>query len=140
LKANPNKPTKYPPPRIILKYFLLQVPSFIVLAVILWWARQWFKVPEYLIWITLLVWVTKDVFLFPFLWRYYDSKQIPDRFEMVGRRGTALEDLNPDGYVQINGERWKAVNLDPGMPAHKGDKVYVKSISGLKLAVELYSL
>lgn len=133
---NSTKPSRYPPLGIVLKYVLLQVPSLIALAAILWWARQWFKVPDYLVWMTLLIWLAKDVVLFPFLWRYYDSKQIPDRFEMVGRRGTALSDLNPEGYVQINGERWKAVNSEPDISVTSGDEVRVKAVNGLKLTVE----
>jgi len=131
----PNPPTKHPPFGIILKYFLLQIPSLILLAAILWWARQWFKVPDYLIGLTLLIWVGKDVALFPLLWRYYDSKQLPDRFDMVGRHGIALSDLNPEGTVQINGERWKAVNSDSDISITTGDKIKVKAINGLKLEV-----
>ena len=102
-------PAKYPPIRVALKYFLLQLPGIIFLAIVLWWARQRFNVPDYLVWLTLLIWIGKDLAFFPFLWRYYDSRLIPDRFDMVGRHGIALSNLNPEGYVQINGERWKAV-------------------------------
>ena len=140
MNMNPNKPTKSPPPGIVLKYVLLQAPGLIVLAAILRWARQWLNMPDYLVWIIVLIWVGKDVLLFPFLWRYYDSKQIPDRFEMVGRRGTALSDLNPKGHVQINGERWKAVNSDLEAPMAVGDGIYVKAIRGLELVVQLYPL
>jgi membrane protein implicated in regulation of membrane protease activity len=132
----PDLPTKYPPIRIVLKYFLLQLPGIIFLAVILWWAWQWFNVPDYLIWMTLLIWVGKDVVLFPFLWRYYDSKLIPDRFEMVGRQGTALSDLNPKGTVQINGERWKAVISEADVPVVAGDRIQVTEIKGLQLVVK----
>jgi membrane-bound ClpP family serine protease len=52
--------------------------------------------------------VGKDIFLFPFLWRFHDPNQYPDRFRMVGRKGFTLTHLNPDGYVQVQEERWQA--------------------------------
>jgi membrane protein implicated in regulation of membrane protease activity len=128
-------PTKYPTVGIAFKYFLLQVPSLILLAAILWWARKWFGLPGSLVWLILLIWVGKDVLLFPLLWRYYDSKQLSDHFEMVGRQGIALNDLNPEGYVKINAERWKAVNSDADAAVTAGDKVYVKAVNGLTLEV-----
>ena len=133
-------PTKYPPFRIVIKYFLLQLPGIILLVALLWWARQWFKVPDYWLWLPLLIWVGKDVVLFPFLWRYYDSKQIPDHFEMVGRQGTALNDLNPEGYVRINGERWKAVTKGRHTTVLAGNKIQVVGIHGLQLVVQLDSI
>lgn len=136
MNMKPTMPTKYPPFGVVLKYILLQIPGTIVLAIILWWARKWFNLPDYLVWIAVLIWVGKDVVLFPYLWRSYDSKQIPDRFEMIGRQGIALSDLTPEGYVQINGERWKAVIADADVFVANGDKIYVKVVNGLQLTVE----
>lgn len=135
MNTYPGRSKKTPPLKIVLKYFLLQVPGLIVLAAILYMVRQWFSLPAYLVWITLIIWVVKDVALFPFLWRYYDSKQIPDRFEMVGRQGTALNNLNPEGYVRISGERWMAINSDADATVLAGDRIVVKAIKGLKLTV-----
>ena len=135
MKTNPGTPTRYPPLGIVIKYCLLQAPGLIVFAAALWAARQWLKVPDDLLGTLLIIWVAKDIILFPFLWRYYDTKQIPDLYEMVGRRGTALGDLTPEGYVRINGERWKAVNPNTDEFVAAGDAVYVKAIDGLRLTV-----
>ena len=108
MKANMDKKTDKPPLRVLIKYFLLQLPGQAVFILIFVFVRQWLEAPAYLMWGLLGLWVGKDIFLFPFLWRFYDPEQYPDRFRMVGRKGFTLTRLDPDGYVQVQGERWQA--------------------------------
>ena len=72
---------------------------------------------------------------FPFLWRFYDPNQYWDRFRMVDRKGFALTHLNPDGYVQVQGERWQAGIYEEQAPIEKGEAICVEAINGLKLTV-----
>ena len=135
MKRDKNITTGRPSLGIAIKYVLLQVPGLIAFVLVLFLVRKWLKAPDYLLWALFSVWVSKDIILFPFLWRYYDSKQVPDRFQMVGRKGFALTRLNPYGYVQINGERWQAKNFNKEIPIEEGDTIYVEAINGLKLVV-----
>lgn len=80
-------------------------------------------------------WVAKDIFMFPFLWRFYDPNQYPDRFQMIGRRGFALTRLNPDGYVQVRGERWRAGTYEKQVSIEPGQEIRIEAIDGLKLTV-----
>ena len=80
-------------------------------------------------------WVGKDILLFPFLWRFYDPNQFPDRFRMVGRKGFALTRLDPDGYVQVQGERWQASIYEDHASIEKEEAICVEAINGLKLTV-----
>jgi membrane-bound serine protease (ClpP class) len=52
---------------------------------------------------------------------------------MVGRVGQAQEDFAAEGYVQLQGELWKAVS---GAPVRRGQTVKVVSRDGLVLRVE----
>jgi membrane-bound ClpP family serine protease len=79
--------------------------------------------------------VGKDIFLFPFLWRFHDPNQYPDRFRMNGRKGFALTRLNPDGYVQVQGERWQAGIYEEQASIEQGEAICIKAINGLKLTV-----
>jgi membrane-bound ClpP family serine protease len=79
--------------------------------------------------------VSKDIFLFPFIWRFYDPNYYPDRFRMVGRKGFTLTRLNPDGYVQVQGERWQAGIEEEQVSIEKDEAICVEAINGLKLAV-----
>ena len=122
--------------RIVIKYFLLQLPGQLSFALILLLIRQWIEVPGYLTWGLLGLWVGKDVCLFPFLWRFYDPSHYSDRFRMAGRSGYALTRLNPDGYVQVSGERWRAGIADGQAPVEQGRAICVQAINGLKLTVK----
>ena len=82
------------------------------------------------------IWVLKDIVLFPFLWRFYDPWQYRDWFDMIGRKGISLSQLNPKGHVRIHGERWQAKADGNELPIPKGQPICVKKISGLELAVE----
>jgi membrane protein implicated in regulation of membrane protease activity len=122
--------------QIVLKYVLLQTPSLIFLILALIVLRQWFDISAYLVVGFVGLWALKDAILFPFLWRYYDTDQFPDRFAMVNRTGLAISRLEPDGYVQVGGERWWARTAETGKPIEKGKCIRVKNIEGLKLTVE----
>jgi membrane-bound ClpP family serine protease len=124
-----------PPLRIAAKYFLLQLPGIAALALILILIRHWMEFPAYLAWALLGIWVGKDVFLFPILWRFYDPDQHPDRFRMIGRKGFTLSRLDPDGHVLVKGERWQADVCEGRSPIEQGREICVEAINGLKLTV-----
>jgi membrane-bound ClpP family serine protease len=54
---------------------------------------------------------------------------------MIGRRGQVREKLDPQGYVQIGGERWRAETRDPSRPIAEGEWVTVVEMEGLLLIV-----
>jgi membrane-bound serine protease (ClpP class) len=53
---------------------------------------------------------------------------------MIGERATARSYLNPEGFVFIRGERWKAIAQDA--PISEGTPVEVISVKGLTLTVK----
>ncbi len=57
------------------------------------------------------------------------------RKAMIGKVGTALDDISPDGTVEIDGARWTAVT-NRATPISSGDDVIVASIDRLTLEVE----
>jgi membrane-bound ClpP family serine protease len=132
MDKNHNRPSL----RIIGKYILLQLPGQVSFAFILILVRQWLEAPAYLIWGLLAFWIGKDLFLFPFLWRFYDPDRYPDRFDMVGRKGIVLNRLNPDGYVRVRGERWQAGIAEGQDPVEPGETIWVVAVDRLKLTVK----
>jgi len=134
-----DKRRNRPSIRIIVKYFILQLPGQVAFVLIMLLFRQWVEFPAHLMWGLIACWVGKDVFLFAFLWRFYDPNYYPDRFRMVGRKGFALTRLDPDGYVRVRGERWRADATEGQAPIGKGQTIRVEAINGLKLKVKACS-
>lgn len=130
-----NKKTARPRPRIVIRYFLLQLPGQAAFVLLLLLLRHYVTIPVYLAWILIGLWAGKDILLFFILWRFYDPDFHPDRFKMAGHKGVALTRLEPDGYVQVRGERWQASAAAGQAPIAPGEKICVEAIDGLKLTV-----
>jgi len=64
------------------------------------------------------------------------TRRMPARLgslAMVGNRAIARTDLDPEGYVFIEGERWKAMAEDG--PVRRGESVLITQVKGLTLHV-----
>lgn len=55
---------------------------------------------------------------------------------LIGKTGTALNDLAPRGLVQLAGEEWSAELVGGAETAPKGSRVVVVKVEGLRLMVE----
>lgn len=63
------------------------------------------------------------------------STQVLGREGLIGARGVALEDLDPDGVVEVNGARWRATaHREAGLTVDT--PVLVSGVDGLYLEVE----
>lgn len=86
-------------------------------------------------WIVLLIWIIKDILMFPFIWRSYDTSSDNKVHGLKGKKGTVTRRLDPEGYVRIGGELWRAVLDDNGI-AEKGENVVVISRTGVTVKVK----
>lgn len=125
--------------QIAVKYGLLQLPGQAAFALMLVFLRQWLEIPAAVTWGLVGCWVGKDILMFPFLWRYYDPDYYSDRFKMTGRKGFTMTRLQPDGYVRVQAERWRAAAAEKNAPIEKGEPVLVVGVEGLKLTVRACS-
>ncbi len=128
-----ERPTR----RSLRRYVLLQIPSLFLLAGGLVLVRRWFGWPEWLLWGAAAAWVAKDVALFPFVWRAYDSRAGP-RGGPGGddQQGVVEERLAPDGWVRVGAELWRARVAEGAAPVGRGEPVRVVGREGLTLRVE----
>jgi membrane-bound ClpP family serine protease len=122
--------------RVVVKYVLLQIPGLVALILVLVLVQRWVSLPAWLSWVAVFGWIAKDAFLFPFVWRAYDSDAKEGASSMVGGTGIANDRLAPTGYVQIRGELWKAKMVGSGPPIEIGEEVRVRGARGLTLLVE----
>jgi membrane protein implicated in regulation of membrane protease activity len=67
-----------------------------------------------------ILWIVKDIILFPLVWRAYDKRITDAKGSLVGLQGRALEHISPSGYVKVRGELWRAELDDITCPVCAG--------------------
>jgi len=122
--------------RTLVKYILVQVPSWGLWAAALILLRHWFDFPWWVIPAVMAVLLAKDIIMFPFVWRAYESEHGERARPRVGALGTVVKNLSPAGYIQIGGELWQAENAGEKTFAGEGETVRVRDVRGLTLIVE----
>jgi membrane-bound ClpP family serine protease len=121
--------------KTIIRYLLFQIPQWLILAVFLWLLVDWNAVPRWAAQLFLLFWVMKDFVMFPLVRRAYENNTQTGAEKLIGAKAVAQEPLDPEGYVKINGELWKA-RADPAhQPIEQNRRVQVRAASGLTLIV-----
>lgn len=122
--------------RLVLRYTFLQIPALALIVISLIVIQQWVELPAWFTWGLIIIWIIKDVALFPLTWRAYDWDHAGEANSMIGRQGIVQEQLSPIGSVRVHGELWRARQIEEGPPIDKGEVVQVREIRGLTLFVE----
>jgi len=84
----------------------------------------------------IIIWIAKDIALFPKVWKAYDTNNPTPMEQLIGMDGIVMDDLNPVGYVNVKGELWKAKIRDSQLSAGKGDNIKVIDAKGMMLIVK----
>ena len=121
--------------RVFLRYALWQLPGFTVFVVTLLLVSRWANLPRWLVWIGVILWVVKDLFFFPRVWRAYDSDPSRAAHSMVGKKGIVETPLRPSGLVRVHGEVWRAEARRGSLPVGAGETVRIEEVRGLTLIV-----
>jgi membrane-bound ClpP family serine protease len=114
-------------------YIVAQLPGWVLAAVTGVALARWTALPGWLAAALPVVWIVKDLLLFPVMRRYYRSE--PAERRIVGQRGTAVTDIDPTGFVRVRGELWQSAS---DHPIAAGSEIYVSDIHGLQLKVRQF--
>lgn len=139
---SPEKPRHRWNRRILLRYTLLQLPALALLIAVLWLLASWFELPRLWLLLVLLVWIIKDIALFPLVWRSYDPEPSTYGNTLVGRSGRVVRvptTTTPEAMVEINGELWRARVASGHTRFETGALVRVTAMHGLRLDVVVES-
>jgi membrane-bound ClpP family serine protease len=118
-----------------LRYAAFQLPGAVGVALLLAVLVRWFDLAPRTALLLLALWVLKDVALFRFVRRAYEARGGGGGAEaLVGALGTAQERLDPEGWVRIGHERWRARVRGGSVERNAG--VRVREVRGLLLVVE----
>jgi membrane-bound serine protease (ClpP class) len=118
-----------------LKYFIFQIPGWVISAGVLASLWHWHFIPGWLGAIGFFGWVLKDLLLYPFLRRAYENDTKTGSAAMVGATGVAEQDLAPHGYIRVRGELWRAVVSPPERVVRAGTQVEIVSADRMRLSV-----
>jgi membrane protein implicated in regulation of membrane protease activity len=121
---------------VFWRYWLLQIPGWVVLVALLIAANRYFGLPFPWAVLVFLLWFLKDWALYPMLKSHYRVRAEPPSERLVGRRATAKEALRPRGYVLLRGELWLAEVVSGEDPVAAGEQVTVEAVDGLILRVK----
>lgn len=122
--------------KVVLKYLAVHVTELVVIVAALIVVRNLVGIPTWLVVTIPVLWILKDIVLYPKVWRSYAFADNRPVRRLIGLEATVMYSLDPVGYVKVNGELWKAQNRDPRRPAGRGDRARVVDIQGTTLMVE----
>jgi membrane protein implicated in regulation of membrane protease activity len=119
----------------LTKYLLLQAPGWLLMALLAIGLRHWIALPLWAAAGLVVLWMVKDLILYPFVRTAYEPDVTTGAKQLVGERGVAQERLAPHGYVYVHGERWQATAEPSNVPLAPGTPVRVRAARGLTLTV-----
>ena len=119
----------------VLRYAAFQLPGAVGVGLLLAALVRWFDLAPRTAILLLALWLLKDAALFPFVRRAYEARGAGGGADaLVGALGTAQERLDPEGWVRIGHERWRA--RARGGSVERDAAVRVREVRGLLLIVE----
>jgi len=121
---------------ILIKYMLLQIPETAVIIIVLVILIKFSSISVWLAICLAALWIIKDIIMFPLLWPSYGGTNIKDWHSLIGKEGIVTERCDPQGYVVVHGESWKAQVQDQLSPVDKGSRIQVTGSKGLILYVK----
>lgn len=117
------------------RYVFWQIPGWLLVALLLLSAQQWFALPSWVPYAGVAAWMLKDFALYPFVRAAYESDVKTGVHQLIGVQGVVQNELTPRGKVRIRGELWSA-EIEPGaQPLTQGEQVRVLGAQGLTLIV-----
>ena len=123
--------------RVFVRYLAFEAPSWVLLAAVLVVLVRVWDLELSVAALVLALWVVKDLVLFPVLRIAYEPAGGSGGAEnLIGALGIVSADLDPEGWVRIGAERWRARLLPGHGPVSVGAAVKVTSVEGLLLRVE----
>jgi len=118
-----------------MKYALFQVPGWVAASLALVGIMKWVDLPLWAALGLFIIWILKDVALYPFVRVAYESDVKTGVEQLVGKTGVAQEWLDPHGMVRIGGELWRAEAEPRDQPIEPKSEIRITGTHGMTLIV-----
>ena len=106
----------------------------VLLSIVLWLLPLWgINIPLWGLILTVVAFLTYEIITFRLGKKTLERKPAIWSEAIVGQCGKATTPLTPGGYVQVNGELWRAFSSDTNI--NEGDEIVVVKLDRLTLHV-----
>lgn len=114
---------------------MFQIPGLCLVGAVGYGICHWFDLPDWMWGAAVAGRLLIDIVMFPFVRNAFVVHPSEPRELMIGAVAVAREGLSPRGYVELNGELWRAhLENDGSLPA--GEHVQIIEVKeGLTLLV-----
>ena len=117
------------------RYLLFHAPEWMILFCVVLGLDAWTEIPRSWLGVGAAAVVLKDLVLFPYVRSSYETVHHDPASDLVGALGQVVVSLDPDGWVSLGHERWRA-RLEGGASAvESGSQVRVCALEGQTLVV-----
>ena len=117
------------------RYWLFQIPGWIITLALLFGLNRWMDLPIWAGVVVMVLLTIKDAILYPFLKAAYERDVKTGIARLIGGRGVVKQTLQPEGFVQVAGELWKARAAPAGQTIAAGTQVLIEAADGMTLIV-----
>ncbi|MBW2231588.1 MAG: NfeD family protein [Deltaproteobacteria bacterium] len=112
------------------RYLAFQVPGWGIALALAWGLDVWSTIPRSMIGSLLAAFVVKDFLIYPFVRSAYEHRPHDPGHRVVGACGKVVVALDPDGWVEVGHERWRARRETDGPMLDVGEKVEIAALRG----------
>ena len=117
------------------RYILFQIPGWILMILLLGTAHRWLGLSLPAAAGLFLLFVAKDFVIYPYVRKAYEIDNRTGAELLIGMTGVTQHVLDPEGYVMVKGELWRAVAATPEQPIPQNTTVVIQAVSELTLVV-----
>jgi membrane protein implicated in regulation of membrane protease activity len=122
--------------RTFARYLLFQIPELFLLALLLWLLLDRNIISRWAAHALFFLCIVKELAVYPWVRRAYETNTQTGTAQLIGIKGMTQEALDPEGYVKINGELWKARTDPINRPIGANTAVRVRAATGMILIVQ----
>ena len=117
------------------RYLLFQIPEWILAIVLLAAVHRWLGLSIQVAIVLFFLVVAKDFLIYPYVRKAYEPENRTGAELLIGCVGVTRQRLDPEGYVLIRGELWRAIADPPGETIPPDRKVRIQAVSDSTLLI-----
>ena len=117
------------------RYALFQAPGWAFAALALLALTKWFGLPLWAASGLFVVWVVKDILLYPLVRTAYECDVKTGVEQLAGEKGVTQEWLVPCGMVRVRGELWQAEAAPDDQRIEPNTEIRITGARGMVLIV-----